>query len=421
MIDDPRLLVIGSRKLSENVLTYLADNGHSVVGAIGRANGASRVGYQSLTDVCDEREIPVIETSDINGEEAISFLSEENPDICLCCGWTQIISEEVLRVPSWGTVGVHASKLPKGRGGAPVNWQIIHGNDSVWISAFEFITEVDHGDILGQTSVPIESRDDIRTVYEKISYASMKLLESVITDISSKTVEPMSQSFDDATYRPQRKPKDGLIDWTRQPEPQWNWIRAQTHPYPGAFTFYEGSILRIWKSAFIEPSVESGFHGEVLDIRDGTGIDVRSGDGIIRLQRVQKENHPEVWADEFADHAGLSAGDVLGQSSDYPDWLYTGIRGPDGGVIYETNVRIGSVSTTTVICSSYDRCRRVRVEATLDDETIYNEDLAVNGRISRKIEAKISTPGSHLLTVKFFEENEQIDTRYLKIYGTRNP
>jgi methionyl-tRNA formyltransferase len=368
MSENPRIIVLGNRGHSKQIFHALLNREWNVVGAIGATDGQNRgqSGYASFREICERENIPLVETSDISDPEVNSLYAETEPDVCICCGWTQIIPESTLEAPMWGTVGLHLSPLPEGRGGAPVNWQIIHGHESVTATLFRFVPEVDHGDILGQTSVRLESRDDISTMYPKLTEVSIQLVHEFLTDLSAGTITRTSQSYDDATYYPQRKPQDGLIDWDRSPEFQWNWIRAQTHPYPGAFTFYNGQKLIIWDATLPDQQTESGKPGEILGIEPGKGIDVQSGNGTIRLQRIQFEGLPTFWADDAAIHHDLSTGTIRGHPRHFPEWVYTGIRDADGGFQYNTNMSLGNSVEILAVCCSHTTPVKVQINANFD-------------------------------------------------------
>lgn len=119
-----------------------------------------------------------------------------------------------------------------------MNWSVIDSADEVWISLFYYEPDVDAGDVLTQGSVPVDHRDDIGTVLDALATEACQLASSVRHDLETGTVAPEPQSLSAATYQPRRQPQDGIIDWHRDPQVQYDWIRAQTEPYPGAYTFY---------------------------------------------------------------------------------------------------------------------------------------------------------------------------------------
>jgi methionyl-tRNA formyltransferase len=151
-----RVTLYGNRGFSRQVLSHLLDD-WEVVGVVGANLDEDEVqtGFVPVHEVAEDAGVPSIGVDDVNDPEVASFLESVEPDIAVCAGWTQIIDEELLGIPTEGTWGLHASDLPRGRGGAPVNWSIIHGEPEVTMSLFEFVPEVDDGDVIGQRSVPV--------------------------------------------------------------------------------------------------------------------------------------------------------------------------------------------------------------------------------------------------------------------------
>jgi methionyl-tRNA formyltransferase len=394
------------------------DKGWDVVGAVGGGdrNKKQQSGYTSFKNLCETENIRYVETDDITSPNVKSLYAEMSPDVCICCGWSQIIPESILEAPSWGTVGLHLSPLPKGRGGAPVNWQIIHGHDKVTATLFRFVPEVDHGDVLGQKSVLIEQRDDISTVYPKLTLVSIDLLDEFLMDLSKRNISATEQSYGEATYYPQRKPDDGLIDWKQSSEFIWNWIRAQTKPYPGAFTFYEGKKLIIWEAVTTDYQIEPGKPGEILKIKDKQGIDVQTKYGIIRLKRVEFEDSPPMWADDTKQRYNLQTGRILGAPRHFPDWLYTGIRDGNGDFRYKTNLSRSESTQIQAVCCSHDTSQAVQIKATLDNDLILNKTVTVSGWYTETINISPDI-GPHTLCVNFeTNESRENDARYIKIY-----
>jgi methionyl-tRNA formyltransferase len=153
--------------------------------------------------------------------------------------------------------GIHASLLPKYRGGAPLVWAIINGEKTTGVSLFYFDQGVDTGDVIAQKKIEISDTDDIRTVYEKATLAAVDVLRESLPLIREGQAPRIPQDHANATIFPQRKPEDGLIDWTRTPDEIRNFIRAQTRPYPGAFTVLEGKKVTIWDADIVDLNSEN--------------------------------------------------------------------------------------------------------------------------------------------------------------------
>lgn len=173
-------------------------------------------------------------------------LAEYNPSLIVVIGWYYMIPASLRDLAPLGCVGIHASLLPKYRGGAPLVWAMINGEKETGISLFYFDDGVDTGDIVVQTKIEIEPDDNISHLLKKVEASCISMMDEYIPMLLQGTAPRTQQLHEDATEYPQRKPEDGEIDWTWSGEQINNFIKAQTKPYPGAFTYINGRKLMIW-------------------------------------------------------------------------------------------------------------------------------------------------------------------------------
>lgn len=428
-----RTVVVGNRALARHVLRHLVETDWMVVGVVepsGRA-ASRQANFESMAELAERHDLDRITTPDINDAETRDRLAALDPDLCVCPGWHQIIGQSVLDVPTEGFVGFHSSPLPRGRGGAPVNWSLIHGEESVTISLFYYTTGVDAGDVLSQRAVPVEPRDDVSTVFDRLAVAACDAIDDVagVLRDGRGRGRATAQSLAEATYRPRRQPQDGLVDWEQSPGELVNWIRAQTHPYPGAYTFFDRTRLRIWDATVPAGGDRSDGGGDaeerydpgtVLAVVPGRGIDVATGGGVVRLTRIQAGTRPERWADEVARNrsGGLSIGDRLGRHHAPDDWLYTGVRDADDGTRYETNLARGETAKLSAVLDAPNGDRRVSVAASVDGETVVDRTVRVRGRVAIPVSYGANETGTSTLELTFEEDDERVDTRYLKFFVT---
>ena len=163
-----------------------------------------------------------------------------------------MIPTKILAIPPLGCVGIHASLLPKYRGGAPLVWAMIHGERETGVTMFFFEKGMDSGDVIAQNRFRIEQEDTISDVLRKSKLASLSILTEFLPQIASGTAPRIPQDESQATYFPQRSPEDGRIDWSWSSEQIRNFIRAQTKPYPGAYTIVNDKKLIIWSADVVE-------------------------------------------------------------------------------------------------------------------------------------------------------------------------
>jgi len=175
-----------------------------------------------------------------------------HPDLMLVLGWYFMIPRKVRDAVSLGCAGIHASLLPKYRGGAPITWAIINGETKTGISFFYIVDGVDKGNIIAQRELSIEDNDNCATVYEKVTQTSIKVLREYLPQIATGNAPSIVQDGSQATQFPMREPKDGEIDWSWSAKRIRDFIRAQTRPYPGAFTYIKGKKVIIWDADVLD-------------------------------------------------------------------------------------------------------------------------------------------------------------------------
>jgi methionyl-tRNA formyltransferase len=226
-----------------------------------------------------------------DSSKLVRIIEDDRPDLCIVVGWYWLINKEILgKVPS-GFVGIHASMLPKLRGGAPLVWAILNGFKETGASLFYFDKGMDSGDIIGQMKLEIKENDTIHDLLKNAESSIMKLLEESYPLVLNGRAVRICQDHSKASYCSQRRPEDGRISWQMTNVEIYNAIRAQAHPYPGAFCLTShNKKLYLWSSKiFSQPYY--GVPGLVVDVSKDEAI-ITCGKGAIILQSVQLEGEP---------------------------------------------------------------------------------------------------------------------------------
>jgi methionyl-tRNA formyltransferase len=229
------------------------------------------------------------------GAELKSAIDEFHPDLCLVVGWYWILKPDLLKMVPSGWLGIHASLLPKYRGGAPLVWAIINGETETGLSLFYFDEGMDTGDIVAQKKLVIGPDETIADVLQKAETLSVRMVQENYPLLINDTAPRFQQDHSKATYVAMRNPEDGQIDWNNMSTMQvYNWIRAQTTPYPGAFTFIGDEKLIIWKASVSRDEKHDAKPGEIyltrpLDDPDTFGVWCKDG----RLLRIHQIGLPD--------------------------------------------------------------------------------------------------------------------------------
>jgi len=203
------------------------------------------VNYADFDELGKKYGIPVIEVSTKLSDYEDLYLSLA-PDFALAIGWYHMIPSSFLEVTPRGVAGIHGSLLPKYRGNAPLVWAMINGEEETGVSLFYFEKEVDSGDLIAQKKIPIVETDTISDLLEKAKLASVEILDENYPLLIANQITAVPQNHSEATEFPARSPKDGEIDWSWERRRIRDFIRAQTRPYPGAFTIINGKKVTIW-------------------------------------------------------------------------------------------------------------------------------------------------------------------------------
>jgi methionyl-tRNA formyltransferase len=238
--------------------------------------------------------------------ELASAIVDLAPDLCMVLGWYWMIDPHLLQIPRLGWFGIHGSLLPQYRGGSPLVWAIINGDRANGLSLFQLDEEMDTGDIVAQKRFPIGPNETIGDVLSKVEELSLDLIRENYLAIVCGAAPRGRQDHARATYAAPRKPRDGRIDWSAANVRIHNFVRAQSHPYPGAFTnSFKGETIRVWKTQ-VFPFPCYGSPGRVVLKRDACVV-VACGEGGIEVHTVQVDGNEELPAPAVL-HAGMTLG-----------------------------------------------------------------------------------------------------------------
>lgn len=300
-----KLVFIGQEETGLRCLEALVRQGAPLVATYVRAAGG--VGIAAFEELAGS-DLPVYAVEDINAATHVESIGRLQPDMIYQISWSQLLREELLAIPRHGVVGMHCSLLPRHRGRAPIPWSIILGLRRSGMSMFYLDTRADRGDLIGQEEFAIGPHDYAAEVYDKACAAAVRLVDVYHPQLLAGTAPRISQCGLLSDYWPKRTPCDGLIDWNMAAPRLYDWVRALSHPFPGAFAAWRGERLRVWRASVTVAAVAAA--GTVVGI-DEAGIAVATGEGVLRLETVQGEGEEEEPATAYADRRGLAVGDRI--------------------------------------------------------------------------------------------------------------
>lgn len=266
--------------------------------------------YANFDDLQKQFNLPIYFFSDVSKPNVISLLKNSNLDILFIIGWHRIVPLSVLET-ALIKLGIHSSYLPKDRGSSPINWQIIRGEDQGGTTLFHLTPGVDSGNIVDQEKFSISLNDNIRDVYAKATHVSIRLLETNWNDIHNLKPKSILQDESKHTINAIRRPSDGIINWNNSSLTCYNLIRGLTHPYPGAFTFWNEKKIFIWVSQLSKLSPKKP--GIIIEI--GDKIVVSTGKNCLEIISLQIENELILSAKDFILFYNLKINEIFNSNN----------------------------------------------------------------------------------------------------------
>ncbi len=305
-----KILFFGTPDFAVTVLEAVVAAGHEVVGVVTQPDRVRGRGGRVLPSPVKGRAqklgLPVYEP----GKRALGELIPvaAKADVGVVVAYGRILPASLLQAPPFGFINVHASLLPRYRGAAPIQRAIMAGESLTGVTIMQMSPEMDAGDILWQTSVPILPEDDASSLGAKLAKTGAAGLLEVLEGLSRGRVVGVPQDRAAATFAPKLSPAEEAIDWAREARVVWNHIRALA-PEPGGYTFWQGKRLKILAARLASEGGPAGPPGTVVAVAKPEGIVVACATGSVMLTRVQLEGRKAMSAIDFANGYRLSAGD----------------------------------------------------------------------------------------------------------------
>jgi methionyl-tRNA formyltransferase len=270
-----------------------AEAGAQVVGIVTLPGPVdpNRSGQCRFDDLAEELGAELIESAEINSPDTVASVRDLEPGSIFVVGWSQLVYEELIATANDGVFGMHPSLLPKHRGRAPIPWAILSGLAKTGVTLFEIADPTaDSGAIVGQVELSIAEDETATTLYGRIEEAHVELIREYVPQLTAGTAPRIPQDATRASSWPKRTPADGIIDWETRAPYLDAWVRAQTRPYPGAFTFLGPAKLVVWRARPVELD-GSAAAGTVVEERP-EGVVVACGEGGLLLEEVESELEP---------------------------------------------------------------------------------------------------------------------------------
>jgi len=246
----------------------------------------NRSGQCSFDEVASKLGAELIETRDVNSDATLAAVRELQPELVFVVGWSQLVREPLIALAREGVFGMHPSLLPRHRGRAPIPWAILSGLARTGVTLFEIVdATADSGAIVGQVVVDIAADETATTLFERIAEAHAELIREFVPRLLARDAQRVAQIPSRASSWPMRTPADGIIDWETRAPYLHDWVRAQTRPYPGAFTYLGDERVIVWRARPVDLDVPAPA-GTIVSERP-EGPVVACGEGGLLLEEVE--------------------------------------------------------------------------------------------------------------------------------------
>jgi methionyl-tRNA formyltransferase len=253
-----------------------------------------KIWFASVAKLAFAHYLPVYQPADPNDPAFVASMQRLEADFLFSCYYRHMLKPPVLDLPRRGALNLHGSLLPRYRGRCPVNWVLVHGETETGVTLHYMEAKADRGDLVGQKRVPITLEDTALSLFAKMTVAAAEVLREAYPLLRAGTAPRVPQDHARASHFGGRGPADGLIHWSQSAWQVYNLMRAVTHPYPGAFTFFRDRKLFIWAGKPVAaPVAAPHVSGQVIAALPGEGLLVATGDGHLLITQAQWEGEPE--------------------------------------------------------------------------------------------------------------------------------
>lgn len=301
---------MGTPDFAVPALESLINAGHQIVGVVTQPDKPKGRGKAMQHSPVKEKalsyELPIYQPVKVNEPEMLETLRELNPEVIVVAAFGQLLKTELLHLPKYGCINIHASLLPRLRGAAPIQWAVLEGDKEAGVTTMYMEEGVDTGDMLLQESISLDAKETGGSLFDKLSLLGGKLIVQTLAQLEAGTLTRTPQQGE-STYAGMLTKSSGHIDWTQDAIVIERLIRG-LNPWPSAYTRWNGKMLKIWSADIDETLL--GNPGTIIAVNKQNFI-VATGRGGLVVKEVQAEGKKRMATDAWLRGIHLNVGDVL--------------------------------------------------------------------------------------------------------------
>ena len=307
------VIFMGTPEFSVPVLQGLIDSEEHTVTAVvtqpDKARGRSgKLVFTPVKEVAVDNDIPVYTPVKIKDPEFVKTLRQIPCDVIVVVAFGQILSKDILDMPAYGCINVHASLLPRWRGAAPMQWAILEGDEKTGVTTMQMAEGLDTGDMLLKAETPIEADDTAETLHDRMSVMGKELLLKTLDSLGKGELTPVPQKDEESCYAKMLTKDLGKISMNWNAKKLERYIRG-LNSWPSAYTTWKGKTLKLWRAKVISGNTEEA-PGTIVEVGKKS-FTIQTGDGKLEILEVQLEGKKRMDAESFLRGVSVEKGDVL--------------------------------------------------------------------------------------------------------------
>ena len=307
------VIFMGTPEFSVPVLQGLIDSEEHTVTAVvtqpDKARGRSgKLVFTPVKEVAVDNDIPVYTPVKIKDPEFVKTLRQIPCDVIVVVAFGQILSKDILDMPAYGCINVHASLLPRWRGAAPMQWAILEGDEKTGVTTMQMAEGLDTGDMLLKAETPIEADDTAETLHDRMSVMGKELLLKTLDSLGKGELTPVPQKDEESCYAKMLTKDLGKISMNWNAKKLERYIRG-LNSWPSAYTTWKGKTLKLWRAKVISGNTEE-VPGTIVEVGKNS-FTIQTGDGKLEILEVQLEGKKRMDAGSFLRGVSVEKGDVL--------------------------------------------------------------------------------------------------------------
>lgn len=308
-----RILFMGTPEFAIPSLDVL-NSKHEIIGVFTKTDKPNmrgkKIKFTPVKEYALEYNIPIYQPNSLKTEETKNLIKELNPDLIVVVAYGKILPKEIIDIPKYGVINVHSSLLPKYRGAAPINAALIQGEKESGVSIMYIVEELDAGDVILSVKTKITDEDTFLTLHDRLKKLGADGLIEAVNLIERGIAPRIPQNHLEATFVKPFSKEDCKIKWNRTEREIFNFVRGM-NPFPGAFTICKEKIFKVYEVKENFKIYKIGVCGEIVDIKKGEGIVVKTQNGSVILTQVKPENKKILSGVDIINGGILKIGDIL--------------------------------------------------------------------------------------------------------------